>query len=107
MGKGGTYREKHVGHVLFHRLFIRNSVDRLVHARTFSCEDGLVDPEATRRDREQPAICWDLVSNGYGDDVSRDQFCSMNASKLGRPKSLCFIWGVLFESLYRSSVHRS
>src|SRR5258708_25827375 len=106
MQKRVTYREKHVGHVLFDRLFIRNNIDTLVHTRTFSCEDGLVDSEATRRDREQPAVCWDLVPNGYGDDISRNQFRSMNASKLGRPKSLCFIWRVLFESLYMLSEHR-
>jgi len=101
MQKGATYREKHVGHVLFHRLFIRNNTDTLVHACTFSCEDGLVDSEATRRDREQPAVCWDFVPNGYVDDVSWNQFRGMNASKLGRPKSLCLIWRVLFESLYK------
>ena len=46
------YREEHIGHVLFHGFRVGDSFYRLVHANTFTSQDRLVYPEATRGDGE-------------------------------------------------------
>ena len=78
---------------------IRDDINRLVHADTFASEDSLVDAEAAGRDRDDSAVGWDLVSDRDSDDVSWDDFRSVNTCNLTIAQDLGFVWGVLLQSL--------
>lgn len=97
--RGGTHGKDDVRHVLFHRPRIFHRVHRLVYTLALSREDGLVNTEAARGNGEHPAIRRNLVANGNGNDVSRDELQGMNARNLAIPKDLGFIRRVLLQSL--------
>lgn len=102
-GKKIAYREQHVCHVLFHGACVRDNVDRLVHADALASEDGLVYPKATRGDGQDSAIRWNFVANCNRNDVPWNEFRSMNAGQLARPKDFSLIRGIFLQSLHKHS----
>jgi hypothetical protein len=74
-------------------------MDRLVYADTLPGQNGLVNPEATRRHRQQTAICWDLVTHCYNNYITRNEVCGMNAGKDTLAQCFGLVWGVFLQSL--------
>ncbi len=97
-----TYREEQVDHVLLHSASIRNDVEDLADTGTLTGENGLVDAEVRRRDGEQSAVGGDLVADGDGDYITRNELCCMYASPLSVAEDFRLVGGVLLESLCES-----
>jgi hypothetical protein len=58
---------------LFHGIPFRDDISGFMHALTLAREDGLINTERTRGDRKQSAVGWNLVTNRYIDDITRDK----------------------------------
>lgn len=85
--------------VLFDGPAVRDSGNIFVDAGTFTCEDSLIDPEAAGRDGQDSAVGRNLVTDGYRDNITRDQFRRMYAANVSRAKDLGLIWRVLLQRL--------
>ena len=86
--------------VLLHRGCLCDDLNRLVYTDTFTSENGLVNAEAARGDREQTAVSRNLVSHSHRDDIARNEFGRMDAGELAVAVDLGFVWRVFLECLY-------
>jgi hypothetical protein len=94
-----TYREYHVVHVLLNCPLIFNDSQRLRYTLAFSSQNCLIDAEATGRDRYQPTISRDTISDRDGDYISWDQFRCVHFSHEPPSQGLCFLRRIFLESL--------
>ena len=101
-GKERTHGKQHIRHILLDRLQIRHRLDALMHRHALAREDGLVDAEAARRDRQQAAVRGDLVAHCDGDDVAGDELRGVDALDLAVAVRLGLVGRVFFECLVRS-----
>lgn len=58
-----TYRKYHVGLILLDCTGVINRVGRFANTLAFSCENSLVDPEATRVDSDYTAVGRNFVAH--------------------------------------------
>lgn len=84
---------------MFHRLDVRNDIDRLADTFALSGKDGLIDAEIIGRDREQSAVRRDFITDRDGDYIAWDKLGGMNVDSVASSEDLCFVRRVLLESL--------
>ena len=100
--KENTHWEKHVCHVLFDGLVINHDIHRFVNASALSSQDGLINAETTRWNREQSTVRRDFVTDRDRDDVSRHEIGRMYTCNFARPENLCFVWRIFFQRLHNA-----